>query len=122
MQPRDAQATRQVAVAGEIETTVGVDAIVVVVFHVEVPVATELDESLHVGGVVGPRRVQVELRSNNGDRIGLRVVIGREDEFYSDEDQNALIQYYNTLGYDTHRFEGRHDIHAETLSKILRQM
>lgn len=49
-------------------------------------------------------------------------VIGTEDEFYSIDDQEKLIEYYEQMGYNTLHYSGKHDIHNETLDEIIRQM
>lgn len=46
-------------------------------------------------------------------------VIGSEDEFYSGEQQDALINFYRERGYHTHRFDGKHDIDSTLLDRIL---
>lgn len=48
--------------------------------------------------------------------------LGTEDEFYTSDDQEKLIQFYSDRGFKTFQFNGKHDIHIETLSEIFRQM
>ena len=49
-------------------------------------------------------------------------VIGSEDEFYTVSQQDELIAYYETMGYNCIRYDGKHDIHTETLNEIIRQI
>jgi predicted esterase len=46
-------------------------------------------------------------------------VIGAGDEFYPEQEQNELIDFYAARGYHTHRFEGKHDIDSAVLDKVL---
>lgn len=43
--------------------------------------------------------------------------IGNEDEFYTDTTE--IIEYYNKAGFKTTTYEGKHDIHPQTLKIIL---
>ncbi|MFT6981489.1 MAG: putative esterase [Crocinitomicaceae bacterium] len=49
-------------------------------------------------------------------------IIGSEDEFYTPDQQDALIAYYEKSGYNCIRYDGKHDIENETLNEIVRQM
>lgn len=49
-------------------------------------------------------------------------LIGSEDEFYTPDQQDALIAYYEKRGYNCIRYDGKHDIENETLNEIIRQM
>ncbi|MDR0801852.1 hypothetical protein [Fluviicola sp.] len=46
-------------------------------------------------------------------------VLGTEDEYFPASEQDALIADYQLKGIQTVRFEGKHDIHKETLINIL---
>lgn len=46
-------------------------------------------------------------------------VLGTEDEYFPASDQDALLAEYESKGIQTVRFEGKHDIHEETLTSIL---
>ncbi len=49
-------------------------------------------------------------------------VIGSEDEFYNDETQDSLVNFYLNKGFRIHRFDGKHDIHGDTLKMILKEI
>lgn len=49
-------------------------------------------------------------------------VIGSEDEFYTSDQQDTLVDYYEKIGYNCIRYDGKHDIDNETLNEIVRQM
>nr|WP_294860473.1 alpha/beta fold hydrolase [uncultured Fluviicola sp.] len=46
-------------------------------------------------------------------------VLGTQDEFFPESQQEELIADYQSKGIFTSRFEGTHDIHKETLISIL---
>lgn len=46
-------------------------------------------------------------------------VLGTEDEYFPVSEQDALLAAYQSMGIHTVRFEGKHDIHEETLKSIL---
>ena len=48
--------------------------------------------------------------------------IGNEDELYPKEKQEDLIHFYSQKGYKCSIFEGKHDIHHETLLDIVHQL
>jgi predicted esterase len=46
-------------------------------------------------------------------------VLGNQDEYYTEEQQLSEIATYKEIGFNTIYFEGKHDIHQATLSKLL---
>lgn len=46
-------------------------------------------------------------------------VLGTEDPYYSEEKQVTECAYFSELGFQIHRFEGKHDIDQATLLSIL---
>jgi predicted esterase len=48
--------------------------------------------------------------------------IGSEDEFYSKENQQKLIDHFSAIGYQIIPYLGTHDLVNETLTEILRQI
>lgn len=46
-------------------------------------------------------------------------VIGSSDEFYSPDEQKKILEFYTNNGFRTLTFNGKHDIHQETLKTIL---
>lgn len=49
-------------------------------------------------------------------------VIGSEDEFYDKNTQEELVAFYKEMGFNIIRYDGKHDIHSETLNQIIRQI
>jgi len=49
-------------------------------------------------------------------------VIGSNDEFYNNSAQEELVAFYQRKGFAVHRFEGKHDIHADTLRSIVEEI
>lgn len=48
-------------------------------------------------------------------------IIGKEDEFYTSEQQLAEIEVYQKMGFQTIHFEGKHDIDKGVLKSIISQ-
>jgi predicted esterase len=46
-------------------------------------------------------------------------VLGNQDEYYTEEQQLSEIAAYKEIGFNIIYFEGKHDIHQETLSELL---
>ena len=80
---------------------------------------TSFDEMI-LWACVFPPDLQINESSKNIEQP--HFVIGDEDEFYNLEQRNELLSYYKGLGYINHTYNGKHDIHLETLSEIIRQM
>lgn len=49
-------------------------------------------------------------------------VIGDQDEFYSEENQEQLIQEYSAKNYRIKRYAGKHDILNNTLTEIIEEL
>lgn len=48
--------------------------------------------------------------------------IGTEDEYYTAEQQQEILTFYQDMGFKTFQFKGRHDIENETLRQIIRSL
>ena len=48
--------------------------------------------------------------------------LGSEDEYYNREQQEEIIQFYKSMGFDTVHYDGNHTIDFETLVEILRRL
>jgi predicted esterase len=48
-------------------------------------------------------------------------VLGTDDEYYDQEEQKAAILFYSTLNFNCLDYNGKHEIHKETLDHILRR-
>lgn len=46
-------------------------------------------------------------------------VLGSNDEFFNEAQQQETVQFFEELGFETVKFEGKHDIDAKTLENIL---
>jgi predicted esterase len=46
-------------------------------------------------------------------------ILGNQDEYYTEAQQFTEIAAYKEIGFNTIHFEGKHDIHQETLSELL---
>jgi predicted esterase len=47
-------------------------------------------------------------------------VLGKNDPYYDTVAQEKECAYYSEIGYQIHRFDGKHDIDAETLKQLIR--
>ena len=47
-------------------------------------------------------------------------ILGTEDEYYSKDEQISTLTFYESLNFNCLVYEGKHDIHKETLDLILR--
>ena len=56
------------------------------------------------------------VNSNSRNRF---FVIGNNDEFYSENQRNELIECYNSAGFISSIYDGNHDIDLETLKSLL---
>ena len=64
----------------------------------------------------------IEIKSSLKSNIPSYFAIGSNDVYYSADNQRKLIDYYEDLGYNITTYVGKHDIHNETLTKIIRQI
>ncbi|MDP4797404.1 MAG: hypothetical protein NWR50_00945 [Crocinitomicaceae bacterium] len=48
-----------------------------------------------------------------------KFVIGKQDEFFDEQQQNELMQFYKKNGFEVFRFDGKHDIDTTTLALII---
>jgi len=62
-----------------------------------------------------PKISQLEGESTN------HFVIGSEDEFYSEEDQNRIISFYKSVDFKISTYLGPHDIDTTILNAIINQ-
>jgi predicted esterase len=49
-------------------------------------------------------------------------VLGNEDEYYSSEQQNEIMNFYHDKGFSVLMFNGKHDIHFPSLELILKEI
>lgn len=63
-----------------------------------------------------PNNIEQDLQQKN------YFVIGDEDEFYSSENQEKLIEEYLAKNYKIKRYKGRHNIVNNTLTEILAEL
>jgi hypothetical protein len=48
-------------------------------------------------------------------------VLGTEDPYYNIENEEKECAYFSEIGFNVHRFEGKHDIDSKTLLGILQK-
>jgi predicted esterase len=72
------------------------------------------------GGRIPPD-VDLNLYKNLFDSANLEIVIGKEDEFISEEQIEKEIKRFDEikLNYKIHRFNGKHEIKAEILRQLI---
>ncbi len=77
-------------------------------------------DSFILWGSVFPPDIPLPLPTvDAGETTNQSFVIGTEDEYFSDEDRKQLMEYFQSIGFKTYLYAGLHDIHAETLTKLL---
>ena len=74
-------------------------------------------EAMILWACVFPPDLPQEIESN--ERQANYFVIGDEDEFFSQDDQEKLISEYLSKNYNIKRYRGKHDIFIDTLREIL---
>ncbi len=65
-----------------------------------------------------PKELVIELCKKQSNIFAL----GSGDEYYNSEQQEEIIQFYKSMGFDTVHYEGNHTIDFETLVEILRRL
>jgi hypothetical protein len=48
-------------------------------------------------------------------------VLGTEDPYYTSENEETECAYFSEIGFNVHRFTGKHDIDSKTLLEILQK-
>jgi predicted esterase len=51
----------------------------------------------------------------------LHFVLGTEDPYYTSENEETECAYFSEIGFNVHRFDGKHDIDSKTLLGILKK-
>ncbi|MDG1428549.1 MAG: hypothetical protein P8H56_12855 [Crocinitomicaceae bacterium] len=64
----------------------------------------------------------LHFKTTSNNNVNHYFAIGDNDEFYEENSQKKLMEYYRELGYQIVPYRGTHDIVNETLTVILRQM
>tara|TARA_Y100000385_G_C13105626_1_gene647548 strand:+ start:3890 stop:4525 length:636 start_codon:yes stop_codon:yes gene_type:complete len=64
----------------------------------------------------------LHFKTTSNNNVNHYFAIGDNDEFYEENAQKKLMEYYKELGYQIVPYRGTHDIVNETLTVILRQM
>ncbi len=64
----------------------------------------------------------LHFKTTSNNNVNHYFAIGDNDEFYEENSQKKLMEYYKELGYQIVPYRGTHDIVNETLTVILRQM
>lgn len=59
---------------------------------------------------------EIDINKNN------HFVLGNKDEYFSEQQQVEILNYYAERGFQTHLFEGNHTIHHPILTHVLRNV
>jgi hypothetical protein len=49
----------------------------------------------------------------------LDFVLGKQDPYFDEDNQLKVLHEYATLGFETHTFQGLHDLDQQTLLSLL---
>ena len=76
-------------------------------------------DHLIIWASVFPPDISIEQEINSTKAIGKYFALGNEDEFFTPDQQNEVIDFMANKDYACFHFNGKHDIHEETLKIIL---
>lgn len=66
--------------------------------------------------------MEEEIKTNTKNQSKNYFVIGNEDEFYSVEQQQELVNFYKSKGFDSAIYKGKHDVDSTVLLPLLEQL
>jgi len=78
-----------------------------------------LAKELIIWASVFPPDLERSSEINLSNSLTNKFVIGKQDEFFDEQQQNELMQFYKENGFEVFQFDGKHDIDASTLTRVL---
>lgn len=79
----------------------------------------KLANELIIWASVFPPDLEISAEINPSFNSTNKFVIGNQDEYFNEEQQNELMEFYKVNGFEVFQFEGKHDIDASTLTRVL---
>ena len=79
-------------------------------------------DSLIIWASVFPPELDMKEWIKQSDQKENFFILGTEDEYYTKDEQISTLGFYESLNFNCLTFEGKHDIHKETLERILRRI
>jgi len=79
----------------------------------------KLASQLIIWASVFPPDLERSSEINPSNSLSNKFVIGKQDEFFDEQQQNELMQFYSENGFEVFRFDGKHDIDPSTLTRVL---
>ena len=78
-----------------------------------------LANELIIWASVFPPDLEISVEINPSFSFTNKFVIGKHDEYFTQEQQNELIEFYKDKGFEVFQFDGKHDIDSSTLTRVL---
>ncbi|MEN9440254.1 MAG: hypothetical protein RLZ33_330 [Bacteroidota bacterium] len=79
----------------------------------------KLASQLIIWASVFPPDLERSSEINPSNSLSNKFVIGKQDEFFDEQQQNELMHFYKENGFEVFRFDGKHDIDPSTLTRVL---
>ena len=79
----------------------------------------KLASQLIIWASVFPPDLERSSEINPSNSLSNKFVIGKQDEFFDEQQQNELMHFYTENGFEVFRFDGKHDIDPFTLTRVL---
>jgi predicted esterase len=79
----------------------------------------KLASELIIWASVFPPDLEISSEINPSTTSKNKFVIGTQDEYFNVEQQNELMEFYKTKGFEVFQFDGKHDIDTSTITRVL---
>lgn len=79
----------------------------------------KLAKDLIIWASVFPPDLEISMEINPTFNSSNKFVIGKQDEFFDEQQQKELMQFYTENGFEVFQFDGKHDIDSSTLTRVL---
>lgn len=79
-------------------------------------------DSLIIWASVFPPDLDMKEWIKQSDQKENFFILGTEDEFYTKDEQISTLGFYESLNFNCLTYQGKHDIHKETLERVLRRI
>lgn len=80
---------------------------------------TKLANELIIWASVFPPDLEISAEINPTFNSSNKFIVGDQDEYFNEELQKELMEFYKDKGFEVFQFEGKHDIDVSTLTRVL---
>ena len=77
-------------------------------------------DNLILWASVFPPDLQLETEVKATESVKNYFVIGKKDEYFSEIDQQKILEYYSSINYESIQYDGNHDINEKVLLDLIR--